>query len=104
MYGIEKRYIIPKRLIKKSTIFEGIGLKELAILILGIIVGLLLFFVFGIFMDNLVFKIIFLLIPIIIAWLLVMPLQYGENLIVLYNRRKKYNSEQKIYYYVRGSR
>ena len=98
------RYIIPKRLVKNSTIFEGIGLKEVGVVAVGVVLGIVLFFVSGAFISNLILKMIFLLIPIGITIGLVIPLNYGENSIVMMKRGKVYNKSQQVFYYVRGTR
>ena len=65
----ENTYLIPKRLLKKNTIFTGIGGKELLIIGLGLIAGVLLYLLFSGLMFIL--KIILLAIPPGICYFLV---------------------------------
>lgn len=103
MENNEIRYIIPRRLVKNSTIFEGIGLKEVGIVGIGILIGLLLFGIFA-FIGNFLLQTVFLLIPIGVTVALVVPLSYGENLIIMLKRRKQFKKNQQVFYYIRGTR
>lgn len=96
----EQKYLIPKRLLKKNTIFTGIGGKELLIIGFGLITGVLLYLIFSNLMF--LFKLLLLVAPPFFAYMLVAPLQYGENALVIFKRWRTYHKNPKIYYYSRN--
>lgn len=104
MENNEIRYIIPRRLVKNSTIFEGIGLKEVGIVGIGAAIGLMIFLCMSFATENLIIKGIGFLIPVGITVALVVPLSYGENLLVMMKRGKQFKKSQQIFYYIRGTR
>ena len=53
---MEGRYLIPKRLLKKNTIFDGIGGKELLFIAAGILVGFILFSISSRIFNNLIVR------------------------------------------------
>lgn len=96
----ETTYLIPKRLLKKSTIFTGIGGKELIIISLGLGIGILLFLIFA--RLNFFIRIFLLIIPFGGAYLLVMPLSYSENAIILFKRWRNFATNTQLYFYSRN--
>ena len=98
----EDQYLIPKRLVKKNTIFEGIGLAELGIVVMAFFIGLALFFVLK--NINVVIGLIVLGLSTTIGIVLVIPFRYGENVLVVGKRFIKYGSSQQKFYYYRGTK
>ncbi len=97
----EQKYLIPKRLSKKTVIAEGIGPKELGIVSIGILIGIILYYVSDAIFHNFFISLLLLIIPMIAVVILVSPDMYKENAIVKIKRRNKFNSSKKIYYFCR---
>lgn len=91
-------YLIPKRLVRQSTIAPGIGPKELGILSAGLLFSILLWFLLG--NVNVLIRILIVIIPFAFTWLIVQPGSYNENKITVFIRLMNYKkSTQKFFYY-----
>lgn len=93
----EVKFLIPRRFLKKSTIFSGIGLKEIGYLSASFFVGLFLYFFTATFGLNGLIRLILLLIPPGAMFILVSPLEYGENMLIKIKRKRDYEKSTKIY-------
>ena len=97
---MEGRYLIPKRLLKKNTIFDGIGGKELLFIAAGILVGFILFSISSRIFNNLIVNSVCFIVPPVFCWALVAPiLQYRENIITVARRTMNFSSSKRTYYF-----
>lgn len=96
-------YKIPGRVVRKDTIFEGVGLREVIIIFLSAMAGLLLQSAFNQVLFHLMSPLITASIGGGAAFLLIKPmLKYQENIITVLRRSSKYKKQQNKFYYVRG--
>lgn len=94
--------IVPKRLIKKDEIMPGIGLKEIGIASIGIVGAVAVFMIFSFLPAPL--RLFFTALVGFSGVVIIIPLSYDENAIVLFKRYKKYKARDKTFYYKRYTR
>ncbi|UFJ41350.1 PrgI family protein [Brevibacillus humidisoli] len=66
-------YLIPKNVNTRFEFRDGVGWKEIVVMLAGVGVGLILFFLLGLFSTGLFIRLILLAAPIIGAFFLIQP-------------------------------
>ncbi len=97
-------YLIPRRMLKKSTIFDGIGGREVIMLGISAVVGIIFYSIGSSAGLNIIINIIFLLIPILAMYFFVAPQQYNESVMIMLKRFIEFKKSQSLYYYKRINR
>lgn len=97
-------YKIPGRVVRKDNIFEGVGIKEMLIIFLSALAGLMFQIILnGLLSFDLISPLITAVIGGAIAFILIKPmLKYNENIITVLRRSRKYKRQQNRFYYVRN--
>ncbi|WP_019123864.1 PrgI family protein [Brevibacillus massiliensis] len=93
-------YLIPKNVKARFEFRDGFGWKELGMMLVGAVVGVVLFLLSGLLIDSLVSRVLILLVPIAGAFLLIQP-HPATKLSVLITLRMIYRFRQskKLYLY-----
>ena len=99
----EEKYLIPKRLAKQNTLFEGVGPKEIGFILLGVMVSIILFLPIKAIVNVWV-ALLVAFIPTGGSVMLIWPMSYKENLIIKGKRFFDYQKQQKRFFYYRGTR
>jgi hypothetical protein len=94
-------YLIPRRMLKKSTIFDGIGGREVILLGISAVIGIILYSIGSSSGLNIIINIIMFLLPILIMYFFVAPRQYNESLLVITKRYMEFRRSRLLYFYKR---
>lgn len=96
-------FIIPRRLAKRTELFDGVGLKEIGIFSFFFLIGVVVFFSLSVVGVGLLPRLIALVIISAIGVGLIYPLEFNDNMIILGMRMLKYRNQQNIYFFHRGT-
>ena len=96
-------FVIPRRLAKRTEIFDGIGLKEVGIFGFFFLIGVVAFFSLALFGVGLLPRLVALGLFAGVGVLLIFPLEFNDNMIILGMRMIKYRKQQNIFFFVRGT-
>lgn len=86
-------YLIPKNIKVKSEVFKGYGIKEILIVVIGLIVGYLL----SLLSKIMIIKFSLFSIPLLLSFIITFPLPNGLSVIKIINKYVKYCFLQKRY-------
>ena len=86
-------YLIPKNIKVKSEVFKGYGIKEILIIVIGLIVGYLL----SLLAKAMIIKFSLFSIPLLLSLIITFPLPNGLSVIKIINKYVKYSFFQKRY-------
>lgn len=96
-------YIVPKRMSKKTELFDGIGGREIAVFVVFFGVGLIMFLLLSPFGIGIIIRLAVLGIFSSVGVALIYPLKYKENLLTLGARYFKFQNQQNRYFFYRGT-
>ena len=86
-------YPIPKNIKVKSEVFKGYGIKEILIVVIGLIVGYLI----SILSKTMIIKFSLFSIPLLLSLIITFPLPNGLSVIKIIIKYMKYTFFQKRY-------
>lgn len=86
-------YLIPKNIKVKSEVFKGYGIKEILIVLIGLIVGYLL----SLLSKTIIMKFSLFLIPLLLSLIITVPLSNGLSVSKIIIKYVKYCFFQKRY-------
>ncbi len=86
-------YLIPKNIKVKSEVFKGYGIKEILIVVVGLVIGYLL----SMLSQTMIIKFSFFSIPLLLSFIITFPLPNGLSVIKIIIKYVKYSFFQKGY-------
>lgn len=95
-------YLIPKNVNTRFQFFPGFGWFELGVVLCGVIIGVIIFFILNVF-TNSIWRAFSIIVPTVIAFAIVQrDEKTGMSILSLINDYKKFNLSQKRYLYIYG--